>query len=51
MKILIALFVLGSTAAMAQVSGPLVSGPKDELKTGTFHAPMCAQLGIRANEL
>ena len=50
MKRLIALFVLRSTAAMAQVSGPLVSGPKDELKTGTFHA-MCAQLGIRANEL
>ncbi len=28
----------------------VVRNPKDELKTGTFHA-MCAQLGIRANEL
>ena len=29
MKRLIALFVLGSTAATAQVSGPLVSGPAE----------------------
>ena len=28
----------------------VVRNPKDELKTGTFHA-MCTQLGIRANEL
>ena len=28
----------------------VVGNPKDELKTGTFHA-MCAQLGIRANQL
>ena len=28
----------------------VVRNPKDELKTGTFHA-MCAQLGLRSNEL
>ncbi len=28
----------------------IVRNPKDELKTGTFHA-MCAQLGIRSNDL
>jgi mRNA interferase HicA len=28
----------------------VVRNPKDELKTGTFHA-MCAQLGIKATDL
>jgi mRNA interferase HicA len=28
----------------------VVRNPKDELKTGTFHA-MCVQLGIKAKEL
>jgi mRNA interferase HicA len=28
----------------------IIRNPKDELKTGTFHA-MCAQLGIKANDL
>ena len=28
----------------------VVRNPKDELKTGTFHA-LCAQLGLRSNEL
>lgn len=28
----------------------IVRNPKDELKTGTFHA-MCIQLGIKAGEL
>lgn len=28
----------------------IVRNPKDELKTGTFHA-MCMQLGIRPNDL
>jgi mRNA interferase HicA len=28
----------------------VVRNPKDELKTGTFHA-MCAQLGIKAGDL
>jgi mRNA interferase HicA len=28
----------------------IVRNPKDELKTGTFHA-MCTQLGIKANDL
>ena len=28
----------------------IVRNPKDELKTGTYHA-MCAQLGIKASEL
>ena len=28
----------------------VVRNPKDELKTGTFHA-MCTQLGIRSNDL
>ncbi len=28
----------------------IVRNPKDELKTGTFHA-MCDQLGIKANDL
>lgn len=28
----------------------VVRNPKDELKTGTFHA-MCSQLGIKANNL
>ncbi|TAM57945.1 MAG: type II toxin-antitoxin system HicA family toxin [Rhodanobacter sp.] len=28
----------------------VVRNPKDELKTGTFHA-MCAQLGIKPNDL
>lgn len=28
----------------------VVRNPKDELKTGTFHA-MCAQLGIKSNDL
>lgn len=28
----------------------VVRNPKDELKTGTFHA-MCAQLGIKAKDL
>jgi mRNA interferase HicA len=28
----------------------IVRNPKDELKTGTFHA-MCAQLGIKPNDL
>lgn len=28
----------------------VVRNPKDELKTGTFHA-MCAQLGLRSNQL
>ena len=28
----------------------VVRNPKDELKTGTFHA-MCTQLGIRASDL
>lgn len=28
----------------------VIRSPKDELKTGTFHA-MCKQLGIRANDL
>ena len=28
----------------------IVRNPKDELKTGTFHA-MCAQLGIKSNDL
>lgn len=28
----------------------IVRNPKDELKTGTFHA-MCAQLGIRPGDL
>jgi mRNA interferase HicA len=28
----------------------IVRNPKDELKTGTFHA-MCSQLGIKPNDL
>ena len=28
----------------------IIRNPKDELKTGTFHA-MCTQLGIKANDL
>ena len=28
----------------------VVRNPKDELKTGTFHA-LCAQLGLRSNEI
>ena len=28
----------------------VVRNPKDELKTGTFHA-MCSQIGIRASDL
>ena len=28
----------------------VIRNPKDELKTGTFHA-MCSQLGVKANEL
>jgi mRNA interferase HicA len=28
----------------------IVRNPKDELKTGTFHA-MCTQLGIKAQDL
>jgi mRNA interferase HicA len=28
----------------------VVRNPKDELKTGTFHA-MCSQLGIKPNDL
>ena len=28
----------------------IVRNPKDELKTGTYHA-MCAQLGIKASDL
>ena len=28
----------------------IVRNPKDELKTGTFHA-MCKQLGVKASEL
>jgi len=28
----------------------IVRNPKDELKTGTFHA-MCTQLGIKPNDL
>ena len=28
----------------------VIRNPKDELKTGTFHA-MCTQLGIKANDL
>ena len=28
----------------------IIRNPKDELKTGTFHA-MCSQLGIKPNDL
>ncbi len=28
----------------------IIRNPKDELKTGTFHA-MCSRLGIKSNEL
>lgn len=32
------------------VTFTVVRNPKDELKTGTFHA-MCAQLGIKSSDL